>query len=220
MRYFLDPENFGYEPSLTGCPRRFELTRHIPADQFIGVVEMCKNVWGARRVRLTKLLYHRDGQRQEFTTDRRLTPAKLADEIAADLDIKLTKVDVSDDWEYRYARLNLDALIAVCDQPGIKGDPHDRQLLYFEGDRVFNGMVHIVSIGTEIRPPNSVTIPCVYGSLHVRSDRIEWVRETSSELSLRVAGQTLSIDLLGGLSALMGILSYQSVGLLPPDSEE
>ena len=222
MRYFIDPENFAYKPGVV-FPERFEITRHIPASQFIGVVQT-GGAGLSRHYRIrqpkgqvqTYLLYYRDGEVKEWMVDRSLTPAKWADRMEGLLDIKLTRVNMAESFEHRYGRFNLDALIAVADQPPIADENDPRQLLFFPGKRKApGGFNHFHSDGEGIRPPDSVTIPCTYGALHVRRDRVEWVREAGNQIGIRVAGNELRVDPIGGLPALMGILGHEPVRLTP-----
>ena len=87
------------------------VNEYIPADQVIGVV---RNRRGSVYDRAFSILFYlRDGIMQERLLSPIQTVAAWALDIADELEITLTKVDVSLDTNYQYARLNLDRMVAA-----------------------------------------------------------------------------------------------------------
>ena len=88
------------------------VNEYIPGDQVIGVL---RNRRGHVYDRAFSLMFYlRDGILEEKLLSPVQTVAAWASDIADELEITLTKVDVSLDTNYQYARLNLDLMVAAA----------------------------------------------------------------------------------------------------------
>lgn len=88
------------------------VNEYIPGDKIIGVLRNRKGSVYSRPFSI--LFFLRDGVIDERLLSPMQTAAAWASGIADELEITLTKVDVSLDTNYQYARLNLDMMVAAA----------------------------------------------------------------------------------------------------------
>lgn len=166
------------------------VNEYIPADQVIGVVRNRSGCVYSRA--LSILFYLRDGLVQERLLSPIQTVAAWASDIADELEITLTKVDISLDTNYQYARLNLDRMVAA----NVGGS---YQYLYFptSGQRRLDGLRYTGK--ALLLPPERFVILPAYReetSIVVHRPSITSMRQRNDgRATMMVAGHEFGINL-------------------------